>query len=67
MEEAGSVVINASRFHAVLRESHTDEVSILGPAEAGSVEILSGNSRFKLSTDAVDEFPQLEKQLLAMA
>ena len=53
----GSVVLPVSRFGPILRESTSDTLTI--STDGNSIEIVGARSKFKLSAENPDEFPEV--------
>ncbi|MEM7263837.1 MAG: DNA polymerase III subunit beta, partial [Planctomycetota bacterium] len=59
VEEEGELAISAARFHAILRETREDQVSIHA-GEEGQAQIEARGSHFKVPSEPAGEFPRLE-------
>lgn len=60
VEDPGSIVIPASRLHAILRETQAESVSLESTPDGSTVTISADGSVFKVPSDPADEFPELE-------
>lgn len=60
VEEPGTVVVSANRLHAILREARDEQTHLDAASEDGYLKVNSGNSKFRVATGSVDEFPELE-------